>query len=59
MSWRKNFGKGRFLRSNVCMILTGVRQWKWVIAMDDSTIDRGTPKTVPSFYRSMRRGQAG
>ncbi|CAE7235204.1 unnamed protein product [Symbiodinium necroappetens] len=22
------------------------RQWKWVIAMDDSTIDRGAPKTV-------------
>ncbi|CAE7739402.1 unnamed protein product [Symbiodinium sp. CCMP2592] len=22
------------------------RQWKWVVAMDDSTIDRGTPKTV-------------
>ncbi|CAE7526752.1 TTC28 [Symbiodinium pilosum] len=22
------------------------RQWKWVVAMDDSTIDRGPPKTV-------------
>ncbi|CAE7251494.1 unnamed protein product [Symbiodinium natans] len=22
------------------------RQWKWIVAMDDSTIDRGPPKTV-------------